>query len=109
MIRILGLASLCLWIAALIIGTVARFTYAQASAGGGDGCRFADLGAMRIACEGFPGAGPVGDIFTVAWYWTWGMWWMITDLPYSWPLFAPAALTLWLAFRHLSGEDRQEP
>ncbi len=109
--RLLGQASLALWIMALIIGTVVHFTYTQAPAEGTNGCFFADPGSMRVACAGFSGAELIAYIFSLAWFCTWGIWWKLVQIPYSLDLLAPAGMTLWLALNYLfdfTGPDEDE-
>ncbi len=111
MMRLLGRISLALWIMALIIGTIIRFTYTQAPPEGSEGCFFANINSMRIACSGFPGADIVAFIFSTAWFWTWGIWWKLIDIPYSFDVLVPAGAALWFALNYLfdfTGPDEDE-
>ena len=90
--------SFTLWIVVLVAGTLANFTLPVFHARGASTCYFTDALIVLIECGG---SGPWGSLLSLAWWWTWGIHWMIGFLPYSLPIIIPAVLTFWLAARFL--------
>jgi len=88
---------LALLLCVLIAGSIANFTLPYFGRGSGiGGCYFTDAMIVYVACKS---GHWLGDFFSWAWMWSWGIHWQIGLLPYSLISLIPEILMIWFAIR----------
>jgi hypothetical protein len=102
-LRFAEAASVSFWLAIVAVGTYAQFSLPawQRGTPRPTGCYFVSSIVTSIECREI-GADPLLEtMLNYAWYWSWGVGWLMADFPYSLasPLNCLALVTLFFVLR----------
>jgi hypothetical protein len=93
-----GLLGIAVLFGAFVAGTFAHFSFPNFGNKVPNQCYFTDDLLLYIEC---PGSKRLAELLSWAWWWTWGIKWMIGFLPFSLTVLVPELIAIGLAVRLL--------